>query len=322
MSKLTFSTIVASLVLTSGIAMADPAEDSLVGDLTVEKRIYQHDGFGAQWAFDVGSKGLWFVNKNPEDGNYSAALKVDNNASANAFVVGSSEAGKEGFIGIGTDTPQYLVDAKWEGNNAVGDGLNLLMVLSSQNNNEDKVSDPAFSLVNGRTNNAWYFRTAEDGNAFSATKGGTGGLEFKVTSRTGHYTGTALYLGNGAKCENGVWINKSSRASKENITELSSIDAMNALNNLKPVRYNYKTDKEEQYVGFIAEDVPELVAINSRDGLSSMDMVAVVTKVVQSQNKVIKEQAIKIESLEKIQKRLIKLEELFINLPLEEATKN
>jgi hypothetical protein len=51
------------------------------------------------------------------------------------------------------------------------------------------------------------------------------------------------------------------------------------------VKYNYKADKAESCVGFIAEDVPELVATNDRKSLSPMDIVAVLTKVVQEQQK-------------------------------------
>jgi hypothetical protein len=40
-------------------------------------------------------------------------------------------------------------------------------------------------------------------------------------------------------------------------------------------------DKDEKHVGFIAEDVPELVAMKDRKSLSPMDIVAVLTKVVQ-----------------------------------------
>jgi hypothetical protein len=40
-------------------------------------------------------------------------------------------------------------------------------------------------------------------------------------------------------------------------------------------------------VGFIAEEVPDLVAMKNRKGLSSMDIVAVLTKVVQEQQKTI-----------------------------------
>jgi len=55
------------------------------------------------------------------------------------------------------------------------------------------------------------------------------------------------------------------------------------------VRYNYKTDADEGYVGFIAEDVPALVATQDRKGLSPMDVVAVLTKIVQEQNERIAE---------------------------------
>jgi len=89
----------------------------------------------------------------------------------------------------------------------------------------------------------------------------------------------------------GVWTNSSSRAKKENIAELSLDDALMTLVQLEPVHFNYKNDQSESYVGFIAEDVPDLVATNDRDGLSSMDIVAVLTRVVQEQQK-------KIEALE------------------------
>jgi hypothetical protein len=89
----------------------------------------------------------------------------------------------------------------------------------------------------------------------------------------------------------GVWTNSSSRSRKENIAELSLDDALTTLARLEPVHFNYKNDHQERYVGFIAEDVPELVATSDRDGLSSMDIVAVLTRVVQEQQK-------KIEDLE------------------------
>jgi len=87
----------------------------------------------------------------------------------------------------------------------------------------------------------------------------------------------------------GVWTNSSSRTRKENIAELSLDDALTTLAKLEPVHFNYKNDQQERYVGFIAEDVPELVATSDRDGLSSMDIVAVLTRVVQEQQKKIEE---------------------------------
>ncbi|MDA0992557.1 MAG: tail fiber domain-containing protein [Proteobacteria bacterium] len=87
----------------------------------------------------------------------------------------------------------------------------------------------------------------------------------------------------------GVWTNSSSRARKENIHQLSLDDAISALADLEPVQFNYKNDHLESYVGFIAEDVPDLVATSDRDGLSSMDIVAVLTRIVQEQQKKIAE---------------------------------
>jgi hypothetical protein len=88
----------------------------------------------------------------------------------------------------------------------------------------------------------------------------------------------------------GVWTSASSRAVKENISGLTTQEAIDALQTLDPVKFNYIAEKGEQYVGFIAEDVPELVATNSRKSLNAMDVVAVLTKVVKEQQKVAAQQ--------------------------------
>jgi len=89
----------------------------------------------------------------------------------------------------------------------------------------------------------------------------------------------------------GVWTNASSRSLKQQIRQLDAIDAEQALDQLQPVRYHYKSSPAEEYIGFIAEDVPELVAMQDRKSLSSMDVVAVLTKVVQSQKAQLASQA-------------------------------
>jgi hypothetical protein len=81
----------------------------------------------------------------------------------------------------------------------------------------------------------------------------------------------------------GVWTNSSSRALKENISELTVAEALSTLAALEPVHFNYLSDTAEAHVGFIAEDVPDLVASNDRQGLSAMDIVAVLTRVIQAQ---------------------------------------
>ena len=93
-----------------------------------------------------------------------------------------------------------------------------------------------------------------------------------------------LEMANGAYVSaGGVWTDASSREFKENIQELTYDEAQDALSALNPTKFSYKRDRHEDYLGFIAEDVPDLVATNDRRGLSPMDIVAVLTKVVQHQ---------------------------------------
>jgi hypothetical protein len=97
----------------------------------------------------------------------------------------------------------------------------------------------------------------------------------------------------------GVWTNASSREYKDNIKGLKVEDAMETLQGLNPVTFSYKVSPEENHVGFVAEDVPDLVSTKDRKGLSPMDIVAVLTKVVQEQQKVVQEQQKTIEEQKK-----------------------
>ncbi|HLP60177.1 MAG TPA: tail fiber domain-containing protein [Candidatus Deferrimicrobium sp.] len=115
-----------------------------------------------------------------------------------------------------------------------------------------------------------------------------------------------LHMASGAHCTvGGVWTNASSRSLKENIRDLSTGEALETLDQLNPVRYNYKTDKTDECLGFIAEDVPELVATADRKSLSPMDVTAVLTKVVQELRKENEEYRKLIADL---QERMAKLE--------------
>jgi hypothetical protein len=102
----------------------------------------------------------------------------------------------------------------------------------------------------------------------------------------------------GAYCNGGAWVDGSSRQFKSGIRELKSADAVRALADLAPVRFTYKEDLAEERLGFIAEEVPELVAMNNRQGLSAMDIVAVLTKVVQEQQQTIAELSSRLQKLE------------------------
>jgi len=71
------------------------------------------------------------------------------------------------------------------------------------------------------------------------------------------HTDGSLQMMNGAWCTAaGKWQDASSRKLKENIHSLTLEEAKQALEGLDPVRFNYKADKEDESLGFIAEDVP------------------------------------------------------------------
>jgi len=96
----------------------------------------------------------------------------------------------------------------------------------------------------------------------------------------------------------GVWQDASSRTLKQNITSLDLAEAKMALSDLEPVTYQYKKEPDEMVAGFIAEDVPEMVATSSRRTLSALDITAVLTKVVQDQQDTIERLEARLDALE------------------------
>jgi Chaperone of endosialidase len=96
----------------------------------------------------------------------------------------------------------------------------------------------------------------------------------------------------------GALTQASSIALKENVAELSGQEAMATLQGLNAVKYNYKADNQkEQRIGFIAEEVPNLVANSERDRLSPMDLIAVLTKAMQEQQRMIADLTAKVSNL-------------------------
>jgi len=169
-----------------------------------------------------------------------------------------------GKFGVGTQTPTYPMELKTTGRNAT-------FVLQRSDGG-------AINFVNA-TPAYGQFGT---GNNYPVR------ILVNSTWRMSLNTDNSLAMINGATCTaGGVWTNASSRELKENIEGLTVDEAQEALAELSPVKYNYKADKAERHVGFIAEDVPALVASKDRKSLSPMDVVAVLTRVVQEQQKTI-----------------------------------
>jgi len=149
--------------------------------------------------------------------------------------------------------------------------------------------------------------TGKDGYAYIMQAVGRQSVSFPV-SNVGIGTTTPTHLielAGGAYSDGATWVNASSRALKKDIKEVSAEEALQTVESLKPVSFVYKEGNQDMHVGFIAEDVPEMVATDDRKGLESMDIAAVLTKVVQEQQRMLKEQQ---ETMKQLQGKIVSLE--------------
>jgi hypothetical protein len=93
------------------------------------------------------------------------------------------------------------------------------------------------------------------------------------------------------------FITFSSVAGKENIVPLDANESIDLLARLKPVRYNFKQRPDRRLLGFIVEEVPPDVAIDTK-GVDVMGVVATLAGVVRAQLDVIEDLRARIAALE------------------------
>ena len=204
-----------------------------------------------------------------------------------------------GWVGIGTWSPQNSLHIQATGENSA-------IIL-------ERTDGATFRLA-GKENIAQFgtssnhdFRFMTNGtNRMAITAAGNVGIDNNTP-------GYKLVVGSsGAYCNGGAWVDGSSRAFKTDIRALDGDEAAQAVMNLEPVRFRYREDQTEEFLGFIAEDVPELVAMKHRKGMTAMDVVAALTKVVQQQQQTIQDQEAKMlrqeKTLARLAARLEKLE--------------
>lgn len=85
------------------------------------------------------------------------------------------------------------------------------------------------------------------------------------------------------------YVNLSSRSLKDDIHAVSTTEAAALLHELRPVRFRFRGDSPDQHLGFVAEDVPAPMSADGA-GVEVMGIVAMLTKVVQSQQVELAEQ--------------------------------
>ena len=244
-------------------------------------------GFTAQTWDIAGNEANFFVRD--VTGGSRLPLRIRPGAPTSSIDVAAS-----GNVGIGTQSPsRRLHVVGTENTNAVFEGgAGTHSLIQFRNTGADR---GFFGFANLGTTGLGFFNAA--GNTVNLLITDNGRIGIGVTT-----PGSPIQHSNGATLSaGGAWTDASSRAFKTNIHSLTARDAILALQLMNPVTFQYKADPTEKHVGFIAEDVPDLVATKDRKGLSPMDIVAVLTKVVQEQQRTIVELKEKVGRLEKRQ---------------------
>ena len=137
-------------------------------------------------------------------------------------------------------------------------------------------------------------RLTRPGNANKYIDLFTHGSELDILARGGR-----LFINNGGT-QTRVFnaVHASSRELKRDITPHSLQEALTVLQKLNPVSFIYKTDTEQEtHIGFIAEEVPELLASKDKQAVDYNGVVSVLTKVVSEQHRQITTLQSEIEDL-------------------------
>jgi len=260
--------------------------DSFRGNL----KLLRTSGLGDDFSYDGGGDNFFAFTHYGKDTGETGFIWSDGTGKRNLLTIKN-----KGNVGIGTTNPQSMLHIGDE----LGGGYRSWMVRGTQ--------------VSGETDNVFFGLKREGGDRQDAVIAwgdntddvfrfifvGVGGpdngqeiMRLEAKGNVGDIRVTGDVYAMGQKLS-------SSRELKENIAELSGKEAVEALKNLNPVKFNFKADSDKnRHIGFIAEDVPELVATSDRKTLSPMDIVAVLTQALKEQQNTISALAEKVKLLE------------------------
>jgi Chaperone of endosialidase len=195
----------------------------------------------------------------------------------------------DGKIGIGTTTPQATLHIGTGADITPGGGGYL--VIGNPSGASLGLDDNEI-LARDRGAVSTLHLQSDGGDVWIHSKGGGATVMIKGEGRVGIGVvdpAHPIQVGGGAHCFGGrEWRNASSISCKKEVEALSLDDALATLDDLRPVTFKY-IDDDEVRAGFVAEEVPDLVATGDRKSLSAMDFVAVLTRVVQFQQRQIRE---------------------------------
>jgi hypothetical protein len=258
---------------------------------------YYNNFFGS-YAGDSNTTG-WYNTFIGAFAGYSDTIGENNTFVGDSAGINNTEGNDNTFLGQGTGF-----------HNTTGDS-NTFVGFNSGGNNHDGYSNTFVGRNAGIFNDngydntyigrgAGYWNTSGSGNVFlgySAGSDETGSDKLYIDNCN---TSTPLIYGefNTNKLTiNGVFSIASSREYKRDIDPLKVEKAIEALQNLTPVEFSYKVTPSERHMGFISEEVPESLTTRDRKAVNPVDILAVLTKVLQEQQRVMQKQQKTISTL-------------------------
>lgn len=186
-----------------------------------------------------------------------------------------------GRVGVWTKTPQTLVHVHSD------DSSRPACVLSSGATAAFSFTDQEVGRPwdNGNPGERWELKSS--GKTARLSTPGTG--DVMTFGASGDVTVTGVLKAQSIDAS-------SSRELKQNIESFGSLEADSMLDNLNPVKFEFKSNGEG-HVGFIAEDVPDQMAAQDHKAVKVLDIVAVLTQCVKDQRDTISQQQATIQQL-------------------------
>jgi len=210
-----------------------------------------------------------------QGGSGNPALWFEQDEAAQAFMWWDQA---NSLLNLGTPATNPIVSIQSNGTTTVQGSADPLLVINHQGGS----GNPSIWFEQDGAPIAFVWCDPPTGSLNVGTAAGANPLATFPPSGTANINGSLNVVGDVFAA---AFIQASSRETKENIVELRSQEALEVLEHLSPMKFNYKEDTKSARVGFIAEDVPASVASSDGKGVSFTDIVAILTQVVKEQQR-------------------------------------
>ncbi len=180
------------------------------------------------------------------------------------------------LFGLHSDRNFYFADIK--------DGFKKYVMSINAETGKVVVANGSFSVQNAGSEFAY---SGHADIVLRATGRGSGG---RAIVHDGGNTLTLNFGGDftGGVQHHGALRQVSSREFKDNIQALATQEALTILHGLNPVKFHFKADEEQKVnLGFIAEDVPPLIASDDHKAITPAHIITVLTSVVKEHQRLL-----------------------------------